>query len=455
MRSTAELLFLQKVRDRIETGTCDHLSPDLETELEDVLRARIAAATMPPLTKSTSKAMRCQAYYAAQYLSPVAVRTSTEMAQIGTDFHAYKQAYIDHLVATRRDQDQPWAWEWLARQMFSEEARELITQDIQKFRISPANVFGTEVLLSIDEHFEPLACKPGVQPGDYSGDRESYARTTIDLLMLTSREAHVWDWKSGWAKPDEYEAAFIAFIVLCHFGWVEKVVFTWQMVRLGESVEMTFARDDFDWIAASIRRGRMLQIELSERYAAGNPMHADPGAGLCGFCRAECPMRPAITAGEIAIPPVADKETAGMVAARLLAAEATVDGLRAALTDWLEKNGPIQIGKSLWAENSISVSKSYPADKALAVLGVAAPAVGNFDVPLAALTIGGLSEKAKTKKRAALKEQLDAIAKNSLKQTVRFRREDPKGPSLEHQLTESLAAARAKKERNGTVAIAG
>src|SRR5690606_26556805 len=119
---------------------------------------------MPSISKSQRKAARCPYYYQ----NGRGLRMASAMRAAGTDFHDYKQKYVDHLIATNQTSDVEWAQSWLGASGVCEDARRMIEWDIQSFEIDPDHVLDTEVFLVIDEDFKPIKGVPfpgfGVAP---------------------------------------------------------------------------------------------------------------------------------------------------------------------------------------------------------------------------------------------------------------------------------------------------
>src|SRR2546430_613662 len=99
------------------------------------------------VSKSAMRAMGCETHFANYYLladSPFRL-VDSPLAQTGTDFHAWRAAYINRLLDQGRRTDVQWAREWLAGAVVTEDARELILDDMETFGIDPEAVFGAEL----------------------------------------------------------------------------------------------------------------------------------------------------------------------------------------------------------------------------------------------------------------------------------------------------------------------
>lgn len=390
------------------------------------------------ISKSLAKSMGCETHFAATYLDPNSTRNlveSSDAAQSGTNFHEYRQRYVDHLVQTNAQKDPDWAYEWMALKNPDDDSREMIQGDIARFEVNPTTVFGTEVLLSVDENFMPMECETDSLRGRRGSP--SYAKAIIDLLELTDDEAVATDLKTTWtAKTDEYEAEHIAALVFAHFQ-VQRVRFRWEFIRLrGLKEERVFDRAEYPLLQTRIRRKRQEYDDLITRFQDGQRLTVNPFAGVCVYCTATCPLRQAVNSGTIEIPPIQTRDDARVVASKLYPAQLWVETARGLLREWVEENGPLDLGNGYELGIKVTEQRSYPLPAALKILGVEVPdSSARWDVPLTSLAVSGLREKAKAKKRAGLSDELASVAKISTSASLEFRK---RPISLTAQLEMSL-----------------
>jgi hypothetical protein len=389
----------------------------------------VAAPPVPQvLTKSMVAAMGCEHHFAAYYLSDNALlrRLSSPLAETGTQFHAYRAAYVDHLITEQRSSDAEWGAAWIARHSPSEDAQGLIDRDLLTFEINPDQVMGIELFLSIDRQFQPLERSEGGTPGHRSTHPRAYLSGTLDLLLIDGSMARILDPKSGWSTSavNDHEPQQYAVLVFAHFPQVEIVEFVWEFARLRADKRATFTREDLPELHATMVRAHAQMQEIARRAAEGEQLRINPFAGRCSYCEITCPIREQVTRGVIDLPPIQSPADAREVAARIVVGDMWMAGARSRLRDYLGEFGPLDIGDWV-AQNRVEEKTEYPLPAVLDLLGVATTnGEPLYQVDLNTLRVGStkLNALAKTKKRAGLREKLDRIKRVSYLTKLQIRR---------------------------------
>jgi hypothetical protein len=398
------------------------LVPTPETRLRDVAA----------VSKSLIRAMQCETHFAMHYLvegSPLKLIDSP-LARTGTDFHAYRAAYVSHLLEIGAPADKDWARRWLQdTAVVTDDARALITDDIDTYGINPDTIFAAELFLSITAAGEPVEMEiGGAAPGRVTSDVRAVASGSIDLLEIDGATATVVDYKSGWATAtvSDFEPPVYGALVLAHFPQVERVNFRWEFVRLGTEKAYSYSREQMpellDMIVAALTRAKA----IAARFPLGQ-LSVNPWAGLCGYCALRCPLRDAATSRQLMIPPVQSEDDARQAAAILYAARTVAARATDALRPWLATRGQMPLNADFVAEIAVQIANKRPLLDALEILGfdvtsmrgINSPA---FDVPIEKLTVGGLSTYARAKKRRGLSERLEKISARSARSVLRIRR---------------------------------
>lgn len=402
------------------------------------LVSRIMDVEVPrPLSKSQMKALGCPTHYAHYYLtkdSPLR-QVRSALAQAGTDFHNYRQAYVEHLINLGANQDSAFALAWLQENAVCEDARTQILLDAPRWKIRVDQVYGAEVFLSVDRRLVALECEPGKGgAGRLSKHPEAQYCGSIDLIELDGQVCRVHDFKTGWSTSSvsDDEPPLYAALAFAHFPQVELVQFVWEFTRVGQFKLIEYRREDLSWILPKLEAAQALKRELAIAFAAGEDLDVDPTAGMCPYCEIACPLRREVVAGDVMLPPLQTREDAERAAKLLYVGELLVAAARQRLNAYLDEHGPLQFGRNFVAEVAVSASSSYPLLETLAVLGIelAGPdgkrptKSPEFDVPLDKLTIGAsaLNSYAKAKARRGLKDLLQAYAVQTPKSSVKVRR---------------------------------
>ena len=436
----------------------------LSPALPPVLAPRLAQPLTQPhgISKSMAKAIACPTFFTGQYLQPERLAANEHfLARTGQEFHAWRKAYVDHLVASNRWSDDVFRDAYLAEHALSEDARTLIGRD--RFEVDPDSVFATELFLSIDQDFEPLELATEQQPGRLSADPRFLLSGTLDLLLLEGRTAIVLDPKSGFSTTGvtDDEPAFYAALVFAHFPLVEEVQFRWDFVRMSALRRTSYTRrDDLEWIHDRIRVVNAQKDLTVERYNLGLALDANPFSGLCPSCQLACPLRPRWEAGELSLAMPQTKSDAVRLAQLVKVCEDVIGSAKQLLLKWLdqEPDRELTLGLGFAASVRVDDKHEYPLIDALRSLGLDVvdiqaldgptrqlieeqrPAyTPAFDVPLASLHLGGLSSFCKTKKsmrrkdggggisRETMKAELALCAKRSASTTVVIRKQSQQG----------------------------
>jgi hypothetical protein len=371
------------------------------------------------LSKSTEKATGCERYFAGRHLEGMPREAASSLAGTGTDFHAYRAAYVDHLVAVSLPADPDWVERWLETADVSDEAREMIERDAAAFQINPDIVFGTELFLSVDEEFRPLENEPNPEPGRGPKNAKAFLHGTLDHLEIDGPDAWIVDAKSGWSTQNvkEYEGAHYALLVFAHFPYVNTITFEWDFIRAGGRKPLVFERADLPSLQLRAKARHRYMRDIVRRWEAGEELAVNPQAGLCHFCTLTCPLREAVTRKIVAFPPIQNAEDAQKVAILTYLAKTTVRMGEELLKPYLNDNGPLDLGGGLTAEVKPGNTDSFSLRSTLSVLGFEGVPEKSpkWDISLESLLVSGTKLKsfAAAKKRAGLKEELDSIARRT------------------------------------------
>lgn len=409
------------------------------------------------VSKSMLRALECPTFFVGQYLQRVA-EAEHFLARTGKEFHAWRQAYTNHLVDIQMWRDPDFQARYLETEVLSDDARKLIARD--DFAIDPDSVYGCEVFLSIDREFRPLEHEIGnPTPGRLSGDPRFLASGTIDLLLLedNGRKATIRDPKSGFSTTGvtDTEPPVYAALVMLHFPLVQEVNFVWDFVRSSAVRRTSYTREDLSWIEDLLLQKDQLKNDLVRGYNDGETLDANPFSGLCPYCQLTCPLRPRWEAGELALAAPQTRLDAIRLAQLVKVCEDVIGRAKTLVAGWLDQEPSmrLELGAGWEATLRVSETKSLPLYEALHALGLdlidlsILPAdaqkmvadhrpeyTPQFDVPLAQLTLGGLNGFAKTKKsrkrgnaggvsRENLNAALLAIAKRGATTTVVIHKE--------------------------------
>lgn len=402
----------------------------------------------PGISKSMAKALACPHYFTGQYLQPDRVAQADHfLTRSGVEFHAWRRAYLEHLLSISRGSDPDFKAAYLESHALSEDARSLIERD--ELTVDPDFIYGTELFLSVDRDFQPLEHELGREPGKPPADARAFAWGTLDLLMLQERTAFLRDPKSGFSTVGvtDDEPIVYAALVFAHFPMVEEIEWLWDFVRSKTERTTTYSRaEDYAWMQDHIRELVQRKGEQVARYNAGQPMAANPFSGLCAYCQLTCPLRPRFEAGELSLAMPQTREDAVQLARLVKVCEDVVDRGRTLVKAWLDQEpaGKLDLGNGWEAAAKVYETNEYPLLKALEKLGLVLVSADQltadqrevltrsqpektpaYDVPLSSLTLGNLTSFLKAKKRAGLKEELRSIAKRNASTRLSVSRPNP------------------------------
>lgn len=403
----------------------------------------------PPdvLTKSQSKALGCELFYAHHYMvAEAAVKlVESRLASTGTQFHLYRARYTEHLMIHQVRQDADWVREWLNANAVSEEARELIERDIMDYSPNLDRVLAAEILLSVDRNFEPVDYEEWVSPGLPYEDNGAYMAAIIDLLELDGASARVIDCKSGWSTSpnNDHEAPHIARLVFAHFPQVTSIDFVYEFIRVRADVKVHFTREDIPWIEQMMEGTFAHRADVARRFRAGKKLLLDPFAGLCGFCLLKCPLKEAVAAGIVDAGPLQNKKDAVRIAQRLFIAQNMTKVYRDLLKAWVDENGPLECGNDVVADFRIQNNRTLPLPDVAELLGLrvldlttltpeqlhALPAESpevaqkwNIQIPKVLVRSSSLTGYAKAKMRKGMQEAMNQIGTTKPKSVLKIHR---------------------------------
>lgn len=389
------------------------------------------ARTIPILrvtSKSRAKALACPNFFAKQYSQQESIAQTEPhyLTKTGLEFHRYRQQYATHLQATNRWRDEQWRQDYLRTERLSPDARKVIEGD-SDFSVDPQSIFGCEAFLVIDHDFRALGeIEYGRQPGLLSDDPNALCSGQLDLILLVNegRKAIIRDPKSGWSTvgvTDE-EPPIYASLIFAHFPMVREVEFVWDFVRAEGIKRNTYTRDDLPWMHQMIAEIVDKQITYAEAHNRGETLPANPFSGLCPHCQITCPMRPRWDSGELAIGPVQTKADYQKAAMLKKVCDDVSRRLGQLMLGYMDVNGATQEVAPGWIAEARTITKTeYPLVDVLEALGLRivdetgtpVTRTRDYDVPLRSLGISGLSDFAKAKKRAGLKELLTPVTRQS------------------------------------------
>lgn len=363
---------------------------------------------MPSISKSQRKAARCPVFYQQGRDA----RIASPLRDAGTDFHRYKDEYVDHLVSSGQARDEEWAWAWLGASGVCEDARRMIEWDIYQFEIDPDIVVGTEQFLVIDEDFKPIMGVRFPGFGKAPDVPRALAHGTMDLLLMPNMETIIdEDYKTGWNPYfDKEEAEHYATLLFCHFDTVETVIFRQVKPRTQlPPDEVTFTRErDFERLkTAMLNASSRLSAVAEDKDPEPNPF-----AGLCSFCHLECPARKQMAHG-----PVQTKDDLVRVMGYIESTTHQLRNARNAARSYLLEAGPTPVSDEKSAAIVSTTRLEYPLASTLAAMGIEVPPrCEEWDIDLDKLKISStdLQLLAGAKKRAGLQEQLEPAAKETV-----------------------------------------
>lgn len=360
------------------------------------------AAVLPPLSQSRYELLACPHLYVDRIIRG-REEAPNEYAERGTAVHARLKSYVNHLVQTRQRTDFAVLDGLMAD--LDGDARAILEGLREHLVIDPEKVLGTEMYLAADEGMNPLDSDPSeaTQDGMVEPPAPAYEGTPDYIELADAVTADILDYKTYWQIVDaeSFQSRFYPLLVFLHFPQVERVRFHLKFVRYGEATRSAeFAREkDLPKLVKSALDARARQIALHKAFAGGDEITAMPGKH-CAWCpklNSDCPIKQ--------MNPYAEMSAEDRARFGVWLAAAAKENTRI-LKDLVNVRGPITVadgnGRNYVAGFNVQRRTNYP-------LKPCAPLVMNEDFA-DKLTIGGLSSPLKAKKRAELKDKLDAHA---------------------------------------------
>jgi hypothetical protein len=364
--------------------------------------------TPAPLSQSRQSDMACEALYRFKHVRRARLADSQPAAR-GTEIHRILASYIDHLVRVGR------AFDLEVFDQFTKAASAEAREGLERFRdnhaFDPDKVLATELHIALDENLQPI--------GDsLSGERQINTQAaeipayegTLDLVMLHSlTEAEIADWKSYYqvVAADTFQSKFYPMLLMSLNPSLERVKFNLEFVRYGTSRAVEYTRADLPWLRELAQRERARQRELHKRKSS-RVAKTSPGRHCtwCPLLLTSCPV--ARTNPYRRMTP----ERRLRFALWLQQAERhnTI-----VVKDLVTERGPIRYRDENQNEYVAAFEavekKSYPYRKVAAVLAEWVKAHPEDEELMEGLSASGLSSRLKAKKRRALSEELQALAK--------------------------------------------
>ncbi len=391
------------------------------------------------ISKSQGHDVDCPAHFANRWLADALIDgPPSDLAEIGTEVHAYRAALVQHLESKKLNHDFNF-WETWVEGGCRPETKELIRWD--RFVLPPGDVIGVELFMSCSKTWEPIELGTDHGPGYITQEADGWLSGTVDLLVSNSRtELTIWDAKSGWSDRTvtPFEPAVYGSLVMAHFPKCEKVTFVWEFMRhrSTRTVEMTRA-DVESWGHLAVDMKQERKGEIVDLYRANKPMPANPWAGICPGCNVACEAK----LSSSAVRAVTDDASAQELAAEIYMAEEFAKKAKKALEPYVSEHGTLKLGSNFVVEIAAGKSVKYPVMEVLAELGVKIPqehgTTPRWEVPLKSMTFPTTALKgyAKAKMREGLQEQLDLIEIANPRTTMKIRR------ATEEEIAELTAAA--------------
>jgi hypothetical protein len=347
-----------------------------------------ATAQIPALSQSKFELLACPHLYVERIVRGIR-EPENEYAIRGTQIHEACAEYVDHLVHVRRTSDQEWFEQNILTRAYLPDAIEILGRMAGTFSIDPEKVLDTELWLPLDEDFNELDLNPGDAGVAYEG--------TLDLVLMPDHiSAVIEDYKSFWQiqDADTFQSKLYPLLLMKHFPQLEQVTFVLRFVRYNVTREVVYTRSDVPKLEQLVREARNRQRAFHQM----DPIHGwDSSRGaLPGTHCAYCPKLRACPLGDLN-PMTEEPED---VIRRALWAQQLLKHDMATLKAHVNINGPIQIsdgnGVPYCANFKLQQKTSYPAIPVLSLISANDPELAQK------LTISGLSQPLKTKKRAGL-----------------------------------------------------
>lgn len=325
-----------------------------------------------------ARAMRCEYHFVHQYCAPDWPEPPSPAGAAGTAFHAYRAAYVNHLVAEQKWQDTEWAFEYLDSHPAPEEARAIMQRDATTFSINPDTVYGSELFLSVDKHFAKLEMEFGLAQGSRGSSPLSMLSGTIDLLIVDGNEARVVDAKSAYSSStiSEEEASIYCCLVFAHFPQVDLVTFAWDFVRLGAHKSSTYAREELPSMQQLVLDLVELRKEIATRVEDKDLLRTNAWSTMCPYCTLLCPELANVERDTPArTEPLQDEFHARRLAGMLFLCERFIANARPLLKDFIAARedlpgGQLKLGGNYVAEIATATTRTLPILDVLHALGL-------------------------------------------------------------------------------------
>ena len=358
---------------------------------------------IPPLSQSLFEQMACPFLYATKQVRGLP-QTTSEAAERGRVIHEVIRDYIRHLIETKQPTDYAKLDELVEASPYSEEVAEVLEKFKTDYFFDPEELFAAELPIRLTENFQPIIRKDSHSIAAYQG--------TLDLFSLESPTvAIIDDWKSYWqvVAPDSFQAQFYPLLLMCLNPGLERVIFRLQFVRYGVSRQVEYTRADLPKLKKIAERERARQLRYHEEATTGREdLPAAPGR-QCTYCPLVANGCPMATTNPYATMIPEERVQFGLY---LEQAKKENDCI---LKDHVNQNGPVLYidgaGNRFEGGFKLKTQKSYPLVEGTAVLD--RWMLDTHEDLRGKLTIGGLSSPIKAKKRAALKEQMEAVAEET------------------------------------------
>lgn len=220
---------------------------------------------IPALRQSLAEVASCPTSYAYQVIEGKTMPGGLQSAR-GTEIHAVMSQYISHCATRKVVAD--WAkFDELAIGAGSE-AADILNGLRDSYQVDHEHVYDTEVHLGWAED--------GIE-----------AEGTLDVLLADGNtHIKIEDFKSHPRPfdPDTFQSRLYPWLVLQHFPEVEEITFELIFVRYANCRRsVTYTRADLPTLTQHVVNHRRRQVEIHERYAAGEPLAAFPG-NHCQYC---------------------------------------------------------------------------------------------------------------------------------------------------------------------------
>lgn len=360
------------------------------------------STSIPPFSQSRQQLLACPYSYVEQVIRGNKV-PSGEAARRGTAIHDFLNLYVKHLSGHKLRRDYAF-FEHLLKGM--EPSARIILEDLREMEIDPDTIYSTEHRISLTEDFAP---DPNRAAPAYEG--------TLDLILVTDeRRAMIIDYKSQFAAvdpEDTFQGRFYPMLLFCANPMFEEIEFTLRFLRWGKERSIKFCRDDVERLQAEARQWREMQVKLhgliDPRFVESE---ASPG-NHCVYCPLlwdGCPIEKNPFSKE-------PKELVRRALYHKMALKAHMDVLK----PHCDKDGAVQItdsiGNKYEAGWEVQERKSYNLDVLPTLLEWDNDHKSDPVIPK--LTVSGLTQLVKAKKRADLADTVANFAE--VKAQSRFR----------------------------------